>query len=85
MRKLLANNGQPLPPEARLPLCIIGGVSLPVGLFWFAWTVSPAIHWSVCIIGSAPFGASSSPRHCDAELSAELEASLGFGMVQLIN
>ncbi|KAK4700587.1 hypothetical protein P7C70_g5657, partial [Phenoliferia sp. Uapishka_3] len=47
VRKLLANHGQPLPPEARLPLCVIGGVSLPIGLFWFAWTVNPAIHWSV--------------------------------------
>ncbi|KAL8290169.1 hypothetical protein RQP46_003108 [Phenoliferia psychrophenolica] len=56
VRKLEANHGQPLPPEARLPLCIIGGISLPIGLFWFAWTVNPAIHWSVCIIGSAPFG-----------------------------
>ena len=25
------------PPEARLPICMIGGVAIPVGLFWFAW------------------------------------------------
>lgn len=44
------------PPEARLPPGIIGSVALPIGLFWFAWTNSPSIHWIVCIIGTAPFG-----------------------------
>jgi multidrug resistance protein len=44
------------PPEARLPPAMIGSVALPVGLFWFAWTNYPNIHWSVSIIGTAPFG-----------------------------
>lgn len=44
------------PPEARLPPCMIGSVALPIGLFWFAWTNYPSIHWSVSIIGTAPFG-----------------------------
>lgn len=44
------------PPEARLPPSMIGSVCLPVGLFWFAWTNYPSIHWSVSIIGAAPFG-----------------------------
>lgn len=48
-------NGE-APPEARLPLCLVGPIFLPIGLFWFAWTNSPHIHWSVSIIGSAPFG-----------------------------
>lgn len=26
------------PPEARLPVCMVGGVAIPIGLFWFAWT-----------------------------------------------
>ena len=43
-------------PEARLPPCLIGSVCLPVGLFIFAWTNYPSIHWSVCIIFTAPFG-----------------------------
>jgi hypothetical protein len=43
-------------PEARLPLAMIGAVSLPIGMFWFAWTNYPSIHWIVCIIASAPFG-----------------------------
>lgn len=48
-------NGE-APPEARLPLCLVGSVFLPMGLFWFAWTNSPSIHWAVSIVGSAPFG-----------------------------
>jgi hypothetical protein len=26
-------------------------------MFWFAWTNYPSIHWIVCIIATAPFGA----------------------------
>ena len=44
------------PPEARLPPCMLGSISLPIGLFWFAWTNYASIHWSVSIIGTAPFG-----------------------------
>ncbi|KAI9734027.1 MAG: hypothetical protein M1834_002684 [Cirrosporium novae-zelandiae] len=44
------------PPEARLPPCMIGAVLTPIGLFWFAWTNSPSIHWSICLAGTVPFG-----------------------------
>jgi len=44
------------PPEARLPPAILGSIFLPIGLFWFAWTNFPSVHWSVSIIGTAPFG-----------------------------
>ena len=43
-------------PEARLPPCMIGSVCIPIGLFIFAWTNYPSIHWIVCIIFTAPFG-----------------------------
>ncbi|MCJ1314442.1 MFS siderochrome iron transporter 1 [Agyrium rufum] len=43
-------------PEARLPPAMIGSVCLPVGLFWFAWTNSPSVHWIVPIIATVPFG-----------------------------
>ncbi|KAI9739862.1 MAG: MFS siderochrome iron transporter 1 [Claussenomyces sp. TS43310] len=43
-------------PEARLPPGMVGSVALPISLFWFAWTNSPSIHWSVSIIATAPFG-----------------------------
>ena len=49
------HNGE-APPEARLPPAMIGAVALPVGMFWFAWTNYPSIHWSVSIIATAPFG-----------------------------
>ncbi|KAL8835690.1 MAG: hypothetical protein Q9170_003229 [Blastenia crenularia] len=44
------------PPEARLPPCMIGSICLPIGLFVFAWTNYPHIHWSVSVIFTAPFG-----------------------------
>jgi len=44
------------PPEARLPPGILGGIVLPIGLFWFAWTNGPSVHWIVSIIAAAPFG-----------------------------
>jgi MFS family permease len=49
------HNGK-APPEARLPPGMVGSVAIPISLFWFAWTNSPSIHWSVSIIGTAPFG-----------------------------
>ena len=42
--------------ESRLPPAIVGSISLPIGMFAFAWTNHPSIHWSVSIILSAPFG-----------------------------
>ncbi|CAF1026503.1 unnamed protein product [Adineta steineri] len=43
-------------PETRLPPAIVGSICLPIGLFWFAWTNSPSIHWIVSVIASIPFG-----------------------------
>ncbi|KAI0859119.1 major facilitator superfamily transporter [Xylaria cubensis] len=51
-----ANGGAPV-PEARLPLALVGSVLLPIGLFVFAWTNGPEIHWIVPIIASGVFGA----------------------------
>ncbi|KAJ5433499.1 uncharacterized protein N7458_012655 [Penicillium daleae] len=44
------------PPETRLIQCMPGALTIPISQFWFAWTNYPSIHWSVCIIGTAPFG-----------------------------
>lgn len=44
------------PPEARLPPTAIGGLAVPIGLFWFAWTNYPSIHWIVSILAGVPFG-----------------------------
>lgn len=43
-------------PEARLPPAMIGSICLPIGLFIFAWTNYPSIHFIVSIIFTAPFG-----------------------------
>jgi MFS family permease len=48
--------GKAPPPEARLPPGIIGAIALPIGMFAFAWTNFPSIHWSASVILAAPFG-----------------------------
>jgi hypothetical protein len=54
-KKSLAATGL-LAPEERLPPAFVGAVSLTVGLFWFAWTNSPSIHWMVSIAAGVPIG-----------------------------
>lgn len=53
--RIAAKHGGMAPPEARLPPALVGGVMLPVGLFWFAWTNGTNVHWVVPIIGSSVF------------------------------
>ncbi|KHN96244.1 Major facilitator superfamily domain, general substrate transporter [Metarhizium album ARSEF 1941] len=55
--RIAAKCGGTAPPEARLPPAVAGGVLLPVGLFWFAWTNGTNVHWVVPIIGSSVFAA----------------------------
>lgn len=43
-------------PEFRLPPAIGGAVLVPIGLFIFAWTTYPFVHWIAPIIGSSIFG-----------------------------
>ncbi|KAL8704661.1 MAG: hypothetical protein Q9201_002195 [Fulgogasparrea decipioides] len=51
-----SEGGHGAPPEARLPPCMVGSVCLPIGLFVFAWTNYPRIHWIVSVMFTAPFG-----------------------------
>lgn len=44
------------PPEARLPPTLVGSIFLPIGLFWFAWTNYPSLHFMVSISAGVPFG-----------------------------
>ncbi|BCR94168.1 MFS transporter [Aspergillus luchuensis] len=44
-------------PEWRLPPAIAGGPLVTIGLFIFAWTIYPQVHWIAPLIGSALFGA----------------------------
>lgn len=43
-------------PEYRLPPAIVGGILVPVGLFWFAFTTYPGVHWIVPVMASSVFG-----------------------------
>ncbi|KAJ3548619.1 hypothetical protein NM208_g922 [Fusarium decemcellulare] len=54
-QQVAAKHGGAAPPETRLPQALVGSVMIPVGLFWFAWTNGPSVHWVVPIIGSAFF------------------------------
>ncbi|KAL2817417.1 MFS transporter [Aspergillus granulosus] len=51
------NGGGEHQPEWRLPSAIAGGPLLTIGLFIFAWTIYPHVHWIAPIIGTAFFGA----------------------------
>lgn len=42
-------------PEARLSTAMAGSIGLPIGLFLFAWTTYPSVHWIVPIIGAMLF------------------------------
>lgn len=56
LKKVKASGVGYTTPEARLPMCIIGGIVLPVGLFWFAWTNSPSLPWAASVVAAVPFG-----------------------------
>ena len=43
-------------PESRLPPGMIGAIALPIGMFGFAWTNSPSIHWSASVVLAALYG-----------------------------
>ncbi|KAI0596970.1 major facilitator superfamily transporter [Biscogniauxia sp. FL1348] len=53
---LVQKNGGEHEPEFRLSPAIAGAVLVPIGLFLFAWTTYPWVHWIVPIIGSGIFG-----------------------------
>lgn len=45
-------------PEGRLYFSCVQSAFLPIGLFWFGWTLAPSIHWIVptMAIGCATMG-----------------------------
>ncbi|RLV83175.1 hypothetical protein JA9_003182 [Meyerozyma sp. JA9] len=51
-KKLMANNGVPMPEERFPPLMYVAW-TLPVGIFLFAWTSWKSVHWIVPCIGIA--------------------------------
>ena len=54
-RTIKSNGGRNI-PEARVQLAKMASVTLPISLFWFAWTSYTSVHWIVPIIASALWG-----------------------------
>jgi len=48
--------GGDVKPEYRLPVMVIGGVCVPVGLFWYGWTAEYKLHWMLAIVGTGFLG-----------------------------
>ena len=44
------------PPEFRLRMGQVGGVLVPVSLYWLAFSTYRSVHWIVPILASIPFG-----------------------------
>ncbi|CAH0057435.1 unnamed protein product [Clonostachys solani] len=54
--RIVERNDGLAPPEARLLPALVGSIPLPVGLFWFAWTNGPEVHWLASVAAGIPFG-----------------------------
>jgi multidrug resistance protein len=50
------NGGKQPEPELRLPSAMVGAFAIPIGMFWFAWTNSPGVHWMASAAAGVPFG-----------------------------
>ncbi|KEF63209.1 uncharacterized protein A1O9_01186 [Exophiala aquamarina CBS 119918] len=48
-------DGCAVEPEARLRTAMAGSIVLPIGLFLFAWTTYPSLHWILPITGAMFF------------------------------
>lgn len=53
--KLTLRNGGVSKPEYRLPCLCAAGIGIPVGLFWYGWSVEKKLHWIMPSIGSGIF------------------------------
>lgn len=54
--KNLSAKGKETPPEIRLEVLFPAAICVPIGLFWYGWSVEKQIHWIMPIIGTAWFG-----------------------------
>jgi MFS family permease len=45
-----------LKPEDRLPLLLLSGPVITIGLFWYGWSAEANLHWIMPIIGSGLMG-----------------------------
>ena len=54
VRKMKSRGG--MKPEHRLPPMVVGGVLVPITLFWYGWTIEKHVHWIVPILATAVLG-----------------------------
>lgn len=54
-RTLTEKNNGVSEPEFRLPILFIGGILIPIGLFWYGWSAEKHIHWIMPLIGASIF------------------------------
>ncbi|CAG8163864.1 unnamed protein product [Penicillium salamii] len=55
-REIIRRTGIVSPEERLIPMAI-GGIFLPIGMFWFGWTSSPSISWVPQVISGSFLGA----------------------------
>ncbi|KAL5045077.1 hypothetical protein BDW71DRAFT_184775 [Aspergillus fruticulosus] len=53
---ILDNNMRCIRTESRHGVAASPEITIPAGLYWFAWTKSPSIHFMACISAGIPFG-----------------------------
>ncbi|KAF7557623.1 hypothetical protein G7Z17_g568 [Cylindrodendrum hubeiense] len=54
-RRLKEKNGGVGLPEFRIPSMFVGSILVPIGLFWYGWSVQGPAHWIMPNIGIAIF------------------------------
>ncbi|KAL6409198.1 mitogen-activated protein kinase kinase kinase [Ilyonectria robusta] len=54
-RRLKEENGGVRRPEFRVPSMFLGSVLVPIGLFWYGWSVQGHVHWIMPNIGISIF------------------------------
>ena len=55
LKSLKDGRGGAVAPEHRLYAAMMGSFGLSVGLFWFAWTSRPSVHWISPVLATVPF------------------------------
>ncbi|CAM9016400.1 unnamed protein product [Wickerhamomyces anomalus] len=56
LHRLIAKNNGVSKPEFRLPMLLVSGITLPVGLFWYGWGAEKKLHFMFPAVGAAIFG-----------------------------
>lgn len=54
VKKMKSRGG--MKPEHRLPPMVLGGLLVPISLFWYGWAIEAHVHWIVPIIATTVLG-----------------------------